>query len=108
VNKYKIYLSVLAEIKLQSILDYIEIEWSKKIRDDFLELFIDLTVQISSFPYSCPKYDEMSGIHKAVVNKNISFHYIIRNEEEIEIINVFDNRQNPDDLESIMSSFDQS
>ncbi len=107
-SKYKIDLSSLAEIQLQSILDYIEIEWSKKVKSNFLESFTDLTHQISRFPYSCSEYDEMPGIHKAIINKNVSFYYLIKKPEVIEIIFVFDNRQNPDDIEIVLRNFDQS
>ena len=71
----KVFLSPLAAKKLEDTLDHIRHSWFEQVKDEFLERF------------------------KAVVDRNTSFIYRIK-KDSIEIITVFDNRQNPDDIES--------
>ncbi|WP_442845354.1 hypothetical protein [Leeuwenhoekiella sp. H156] len=62
-------------------------------------VFKERIEQISINPESCPKSNEFGGIYKCVVSKQTSFYYrILFNRREIEIITIFDTRQNPDKL----------
>ncbi|WP_456461340.1 type II toxin-antitoxin system RelE/ParE family toxin [Reichenbachiella sp.] len=96
-KKYKVYLSPVAEFKLQSLTQYLNSEWGEKTKHKFLKELAQSVSKIESFPESCPKSDSFNGIYKCVVSKLTSFYYRIQN-EEIEIITVTDNRQNPDEL----------
>jgi len=50
-------------------------------------------------PDSCPKSSEFDNLYKCVVTKQTTFYYrILEEKNEIEIITVFDTRQNPDKL----------
>ncbi|MDR9417582.1 type II toxin-antitoxin system RelE/ParE family toxin [Gracilimonas sp.] len=91
----KVYLSPLAEYKLEKLLTYLEEEWGKKIRDNYLEQFVNKTIQVSNFPSSNPKIDEFDGVIKCVVTSQSSFYYRIR-QNEVEIITLVDTRQKPD------------
>jgi hypothetical protein len=50
-------------------------------------------------PESCPKSKELGGIYKCVVTQQTTFYYrILADKKEIEIITLFDTRQDPDKL----------
>lgn len=48
-------------------------------------------------PKSCPESEEFKGLHKCVVTKHNSLFYRIT-DDEIEVITLFDNRQDPSSL----------
>lgn len=55
--------------------------------------------QISSQPESCQKSIEFGGIYKCVVTKQTTFFYQVNfKNKEIEIITLFDTRQDPEKL----------
>ena len=95
----RVFLSPLAAQKLEGTWTYIECSWSEKVKDEFLERFKLKVVQISRFPESAQQSILEKGLFRAVVDQNTSFIYR-RKEDSIEIITVFDNRQNPDEIES--------
>ncbi|PTX59793.1 plasmid stabilization system protein ParE [Kordia periserrulae] len=95
----KVYLSELAEKKLLKLSDYLLEEWNAKTRNKFLEKFSEKIKQISNLPTSCPQSNEYKGLYKCVVTKQNTFYYRVSNElNEIEIITIFDTRQNPNKL----------
>ena len=91
-KKFEVFLSPLAERKLLILLEYLIEEWGTNSKDKYLTKFKSAVKQISTHPKSCPESIEMKGIYKCVVNKQSSFLYRIKN-NEIEIITLFDNRQ---------------
>ena len=90
----KVFLSELAETKLIELLGYIQDEWGVLVKEKFLKTFISKKDQISQQPMSCPESSEFKGLFKCVVSKQTTFFYRIEN-SEIEIITIFDTRQNP-------------
>ena len=90
----KVYLSPLAEFKLDLLLQYLETEWGHKSKLDFLDKLKVSVGRISTFPKSCPESQEIPGVFKCVVTRQTSFYYRI-NSDAIEIITVIDNRQDP-------------
>mgnify|MGYP006447484775 CR=1 FL=1 len=96
-----VFLSRLAESKLIELSRYLLENWSLKTRNEFLSKFTDKVKQISSQPESCPKSFEFKGLYQCVVTKQTTFYYRILNEsDEIEIITIFDTRQDPDKLKN--------
>ena len=93
----KVFLSPLAEKKIQLLLEYLEQEWSIKTREDFLSNLIKKFEQISNHPHSCIKSNEYPNLHKCFVTKQTSFFYRIKS-NEIEVITLIDNRQNPEKI----------
>ncbi len=91
-KKHDVFLSALAERKLNLLLDYLTEEWGFNSKSKYLEKFKRAINQISSHPKSCQESSEMQGIYKCIVTKQSSFYYRINN-NEIEIITIFDNRQ---------------
>jgi plasmid stabilization system protein ParE len=95
----KVYLSELAEDKLTKLTHYLHSEWSLKVKNEFVSKLTDKINQIASHPESCPQSAIQKGLYKCVVTRQTSFYYRIKSElNEIEIITIFDTRQNPDKL----------
>jgi plasmid stabilization system protein ParE len=90
----KVFLSPLAEKKVMLLLEYIELEWSKGSKKVFLSKLKGKFDQISKHPYSCIKSNVFPSLFKCTVTKQTSFYYRIMS-DEIEIITLIDNRQDP-------------
>lgn len=91
----KVFLSELAENKLLKLSDYILENWNLKTRDKFIEKLTEKIKQITLQPESCPQSTDIKGLYKCVVTKQTTFYYRISTElKEIEIITIFDTRQN--------------
>ena len=92
----KVYLSELAENKLLILADYLLVKWNLKVKNDFIEKLTQKIEQISNQPECCPQSKDFLGLYKCVVTKQTTFYYrIFLDENEIEIITIFDTRQNP-------------
>ncbi len=95
----KVFLSELAEDKLTKLTQYLTSEWSLQVKNDFISKLSKKINQIATHPESCPQSNIRKGLHKCVVTRQTSFYYRINRESnEIEIITIFDTRQNPDKL----------
>ena len=94
----KIFLSPLAERKLELLLDFIETKWSSKTRKEFLAKLTKSFNQISQLPKSFPESEGFPNLFKCIVTKQTSMFYRIKG-KEIEIITIIDNRQNPSSIE---------
>jgi len=96
----KVFLSELAENKLLKLNDYLLENWSLNVKNDFIKKLTSKIDQISEQPESCPQSSEFKGLFKCVVTKQTTLYYRINlDRNEIEIITIFDTRQNPDKLE---------
>jgi len=96
----KVFLSELAEKKLLKLNNFLLENWNLKVRNDFIKKLTSKINQISEQPESCPQSSEFKGLFKCVVTKQTTLFYRINfDRKEIEIITVFDTRQNPDKLE---------
>lgn len=95
----KVFISELAEYKLKKLTDYLLEEWSYKVKKDFLAKLTAKIEQILLNPESCQKSMGFGGIYKCVVTKQTtSFYRVNFAKEEIEIITLFDTRQDSDKL----------
>lgn len=95
----KVFLSELAESKLLKLSEYLLENWNLKTRDKFISKLTEKIKQISLQPNSCPKSSEFTNLYKCVVTKQTTFYYRVNlDKKEIEIITIFDTRQNPDRL----------
>jgi len=102
----KVFLSPLAERKIQILLEYLEIEWSVKSREDFFLKLTKKINQISHQPESCVKSKEFPNLYKCVVNRQTSFFFRIKS-DEIEIITLIDNRQDPDKIRNELEKYNK-
>jgi plasmid stabilization system protein ParE len=87
----KIFLSEIAEYQLDLLLDYLEIEWSVRVRDNFMNKLENALHTIEIMPSAYPLSEKFIGLHKCVVTPQTSIYYQIQ-AKEIEIIAIFDNR----------------
>jgi plasmid stabilization system protein ParE len=95
----KIFLSELAENKLLKLNDFLLENWNLKVRNDFITKLTSKIEQISHQPYSCAESSIYKGLFKCVVTKQTTLYYRLNSDKkEIEIITVFDTRQNPEQL----------
>lgn len=95
----EVFISELAEYKLKRLTEYLLEEWGYKVKKDFLDKLTAKIEQISEYPESCKKSWEFGGIYKCVVTKQTTFFYRVNfTQKEIEVITLFDTRQDPNKL----------
>jgi len=87
----QIRLSDLASKKLDKLLDYLEEEWSLTVANNFEDLFGEKLSHVLKYSESCVQSKRFFNLYLCVVTKQTSFLYRINN-NEIEVITVFDNR----------------
>jgi len=71
----KIILSKRASKKLDKLLEYLESEWSLKVKTDFIKKLDKSLNQIQRYPESCQKTDFVKGLHRLVVTKQTTVFY---------------------------------
>ncbi|WP_339883912.1 type II toxin-antitoxin system RelE/ParE family toxin [Polaribacter vadi] len=95
----EIFFSEIAKFKFQKLTNYLLENWSLQTKNNFLKKFDLKIIQIKHYPYSCIESFENKGLYKCVVTKQTTFYYrVLKNQKEIEIITIFDTRQNPNKL----------
>ena len=83
-----------ASKNLESIIVYLEANWtSKELRNFFQKLEKQLLL-LSKFPEAYPLSLKKKKIHRCVVTKNQTLYYTV-GEEMIVLLSIFDTRQNP-------------
>lgn len=93
----KVIISKTAEKKLEALFQYLLEEWSFKVKSDFskkLEKNINI---IRDQPESFPKSEQQSGLRKCVITKQTTLYYEFT-DKEVQILTVFDTRQDPEKL----------
>ena len=99
----KVYLSPLAEYKLVKLTEYLKKEWGIASKNKFLEKLKQKFNQISLQPESSPLTEDFDFVYWSVVTEQCSLYYRIQ-ENEVEIITITDNRQNPEKVRSEIKS----
>ena len=95
----KVSLSKRTETKLAKLLNYLEAEWSVKVKSDFIRKLDKSLSKIVQFPESFPKTDIIRGLHKCVVTKQTTIFYK-HDDKKIYVVALFDTRQNPKKIKS--------
>jgi plasmid stabilization system protein ParE len=90
----RLVLSKRASKKLGKLLEYLELEWSVKVQQEFINKLDDSLNHIRKYPKSCIKTDHVKGLHMLVVTKQTSVFYRF-NSKAIFVVTIFDNRMNP-------------
>jgi plasmid stabilization system protein ParE len=93
----EIRFSKRAAIKLENLLNFLEKEWSIKVKNDFILKLNRTLSNIQQFPESFPESLSKKGLRKCVITKQPTIIYK-NNRNTINIVTFFDNRQNPDAL----------
>lgn len=94
-----VYLSKIAQEKLLNLSKFLLEEWGKGVKDELIQKLTKKINQISNQPKCCPQSNELVGLYKCVLTKHNTFYYQVDFEKkEIEIITLFDTRQDPNKL----------
>lgn len=64
----KLELTKLAAIKLELLLDYLESEWTPKVKADFLKKVNQKFNHLTVFPESCPESQLKKGLRRIVLS----------------------------------------
>lgn len=93
----QVILSKRAKTKLENLLEYFEKEWLATSKYDFIKKLDRSISQISKLPASCPESKKFPGLFKCVITRQTTIYYRIK-DQSIEIITLFDTRQNSNKL----------
>jgi plasmid stabilization system protein ParE len=86
--------SPLSETDLEHIFDYLLKNWTQQVAINFLDNIDNLISKIAKNPKLFPFVNKKRKIRKCVVTKHNSIFYR-ENKTLIEILRIFDTRQNP-------------
>ncbi|MBV5348516.1 type II toxin-antitoxin system RelE/ParE family toxin [bacterium] len=90
----RIRFSKSASAKLENLLVYLEIEWSMKVKENFIVKLDSSLLQIQNHPDSFPASEKINGLRKCVVTKQTTIFYKY-SDQAINVVAIFDNRQDP-------------
>lgn len=93
----RLILSKRTSKKLDKLLEYLETEWSEKVKRDYLSKFEETLKLVKEKPEIFPSTETVKGLHKCVITKQTTVYYRF-DELKIYIVTLFDNRQNPKKL----------
>ena len=90
----KVIFSPPALKRLFTLLEYLELNWSIKVRNEFEEKLDSCIKTLVQMPESAPKSEFRKNHHKCVVTKQTTIFYRF-NSKKIDITLVVDTRQDP-------------
>ncbi len=96
-NTYKLIWSDEALNNLKGIINYLEINWTNREIKKFAQLLEKQLLRIKENPFLFAESDKSNGLRRSVLSKQTTIYYRI-NDNDIRIISLFDNRQNPNKL----------
>jgi plasmid stabilization system protein ParE len=89
--------SPLAESDFSNILIYLDQNWEKKVAANFIDLTDSIIYQISRNPKQFPFIHKRKGIRKCVLTKHNTLFYRDKR-STVEILRIYDTRQDPNTL----------
>ena len=89
--------SPLAESDFATILEYLNKNWDAKVAANFIDLTENVINQISINPKQYPIIFKRKRIRKCVLTKHNSVFYR-DSRSQVEILRIYDTRQDPDSL----------
>lgn len=95
--KRMVIFSKNAEKGLFELFEYLEIKWSKKVKDKFISKLDKVIYLIEKEPEIFPKSELNKNYHKCVLSKQTTIYYKF-NTKRVEIIAFFDTRQDPNKI----------
>ena len=98
-STYKIIWTDEALDNLADIIEYLELRWTKREIRNFSRLLDQQVNLIRSNPELFPTSTASSLLRKSVLTKQTTIYYRVDN-NEIQIVTLFDNRQDPKNLKS--------
>ncbi len=91
-------ISITAEKKLEKLFEYLIKEWSVKAKKDFVEKLDSSIEIIKNQPEIFPESKKGKSLRKCVITKQTTLYYRY-NSKRINIVTLFDTRQNPNKLD---------
>jgi plasmid stabilization system protein ParE len=89
-----------SESDLLQIIDYLKENWEVKVTIKFIDIIDEIIAQISLNPRQFPVIQKREKIRKCVITRHNSLYYRERN-EFVDILRIYDNRQDPHKLKFI-------
>ena len=93
----KVIISKTAEKKLNSLFEYLLENWSAKVKSNFIEKLDHNIDLIKLEPETFTQSQKDFGLRKCVITKQTTLYYRF-DSNHIQIITIFDTRQNPKKL----------
>ena len=90
----QIVLSKRAANKLKQLLNYLEENWSRKVKQDFIKHLDKNLENIQRFPESYEHSYIKRELYRCVVTKQVSIFYQF-DDKNINVVSIFDTRMNP-------------
>ncbi|MDR6807694.1 addiction module RelE/StbE family toxin [Dyadobacter sp. BE34] len=87
-------LSDRARADIEEIAEYLEQNWSAKVKMDFLIGITDKMEAISEMPHMCRESANQPGVRECVVNKHIIIYYRIVDNRLINVLSIRNTRRN--------------
>lgn len=94
----KVVISKTAEKKLDKLFEYLIQEWSITVKKQFVEKLDSSIEIIKTKPEIFPESKKGKGLRKCVITKQTTLYYRY-NSEIINVVTIFDTRQNPNKLD---------
>jgi len=94
----KVVISITAEKKLEKLFEYLIKKWSIKVKKDFVEKLDSSIEIIKNQPEIFPESKKGKSLRKCVITKQTTLYYRY-NSKRINIVTLFDTRQNPNKLD---------
>jgi plasmid stabilization system protein ParE len=91
----KIVWTKRAERKFDSLLEYLLEEWGEQVTKNFAQKVYSFLDLLSEFPGLGTIENEEKGIRGFTIVKQVNLFYTVK-ENQIILLNFFDNRQNPE------------
>jgi len=83
----------------KQIIVYLKKEWSENSAKKFINVLREKVSYIKRFPNSYHELEGREKIKRCVITKQVTLYYRVA-KNEIEVITLFDSRQNPDKLKT--------
>ena len=93
----KVIISKRASTRLNLLFEYLEQNWSTKVKNEFIDKLDKSINLITIHPETCEESSLRKGLRKCVVTKQTTLFYKF-DSKTIKIVTLFDNRMNPDEL----------
>lgn len=97
----EVILTPIAANDFDNVVNYLMYKWGVSVTNDFIERFEKVIVLLSQNPAMFPFFDKSKNMQKCIVTKHNILYFKEMN-DAIKILTIFDTRQNPEKLSSII------
>lgn len=97
----EVYFTPLAQEALDFIVKYLNATWGTQIKNEFLDEIDRCIELIRKEPTLFPLFGDFPNVRRYVISAFNSLFYRIEN-EQIQVLTIWDNRMNPDYLNQII------